>query len=77
MYKVIMTSALDDADDMEANVVLRESLQAAVEQFNDSIKNILSNALRNEHLVTKVSLHKHKAVIKLESRTYCIAIIGE
>lgn len=77
MYKVIMTSALDNADDVEANVILCESLQTAIERFNDSIKNILSNALDNEHLDTKMSLHKHKAVIKLESRTYCIAITGE
>lgn len=77
MYKVIMTSALDNADDIEANAILCESLQTAVERFNDSIKNILSDALCNEHLDTKMSLHKHKVVIKLESRTYCIAIIGE
>lgn len=77
MYKVIYTKSLDNADEVVAQIFEHKELQDAIESFNENVKYVMKLAFDNEYVNCKVSMHKHKALIKIEDTHYCIAIVCE
>lgn len=75
MYKVVYTKTLDDADEIVAQVFEHEKLQDAINSFNENVKHIVKLAFDNEYFNCKMSMHKHKALIKIENTHYCLAIV--
>ena len=77
MYRVIYTKTLDHADDVIAESEVFEDEKSAIAAFNDSVQSHISIMLNNELLNCKMSIHKHKALIKIEGTHYCIAIVKD
>ena len=75
MYKVVYTKSLEYADDIETRLWEYENLDSAVNLFNDQVNKLVAEVLENEFLQAKISIHKHKALIRIESTHYCIAIV--
>ena len=75
MYKVVYTKSLEHADDIETRLWEYENLDSAVNLFNDQVNKLVAEVLENEFLQAKISIHKHKALIRIESTHYCIAIV--
>lgn len=75
MYKVVYTKSLEYADDIETRVWEYENLDSAVNLFNDQVNKLVAEVLENEFLQAKISIHKHKALIRIESTHYCIAVV--
>ena len=75
MYKVVYTKSLEYADDIETRVWEYENLDSAVNLFNDQVNKHVAEVLENEFLQAKISIHKHKALIRIESTHYCIAVV--
>ena len=74
MYNVVYTKSLEHADDIETRVWEYENLDSAVNLFNDQVNKLVAEVLENEFLQAKISIHKHKALIRIESTHYCIDI---
>lgn len=75
MCKVIYTKSCDNADEMKVEEHSFDMLDKAISYFNDTVKSIVDVALNNEFLDVKMSMHKHKALIKIESEHHCVALI--
>lgn len=75
MYKVIYTKTRDNADDVIAESTNFEDEKPAIELFNNYVNSLVNEMLYNELLVCKMSIHNHKASIKIEGTHYCIAIV--
>lgn len=77
MYKVIYTKSLDHADDVVAESWEYENYDLAVNLFNERVNRIVKEILDNEFLKAKISIHKHKAIVKVEDTHHCIAIVDD
>ena len=77
MYKVVYTKTLDNADDLEAESWEYESKDLALTLFNERVNKLLAEILENEFLRAKISIHGHKALFKIESTHYCIAVVDD
>ena len=77
MYKVIYTKTRDYADDVIAESTSFKDEKPAFELFNNYVNSLVNEMLYNELLNCKMSIHNHKAVIKIEGTHYCIAIVKD
>lgn len=77
MFKVVYTKSLDNADDVVAESYEYENLDLAIQLFNERVNKLVDEVLENEFLKTKISIHRHKALIRIEDSHYCIAIIDD
>ena len=77
MYNVVYTKSLEHADDIETRLWEYEKLDSAVNLFNDQVNKLVAEVLENEFLQAKISIHKHKALIRIEGTHYCIAIVDD
>lgn len=77
MFKVIYTKTLDNADDVVAESWEYDNLDLAITLFNERVKKLLDEILGNEFIKSKISIHKHKAIIKMESTHYCLAVVDD
>lgn len=77
MFKVIYTKTLDNADDVVAESWEYDNLDLAITLFNERVKKLLDEILGNEFIKAKISIHKHKAIIKIESTHYCLAVVDD
>lgn len=74
MYKVIYTKSLENADDIEASVEVFEDINQARAAFDQIVKRLMYEALDNEYLNYKMSIHNHKALMKIEGQHYCVVL---
>jgi len=77
MFKVIYTKTLDNADDIVAESWEYENLNLAIKLFNERVNKLVAEVLKNEFLKTKISIHRHKALIHIEDCHYCIAVVDD
>ena len=77
MFNVIYTMSLDRADEVVAKTWSFENKENAVVQFNEKLLDVINEAIGNEYLQCKVSMHKHKAVIHLMDTHYVIAVVED
>ena len=77
MFQVVCTRTLDNADDVEAKVFDYEKKTDAIACFNEKVKAKIDEAVNNEYLQVKMSMHKHKALIQFEGAHYLIAIVKD
>lgn len=77
MYKVIYTKSLDYADDVVAESWEYENYDLALNLFSERVNRIVKEILDNEFLKAKISIHKHKAIAKIEDTHHCIAIVDD
>ena len=75
MYNVVYTKSLEHADDIETKVWEYENLNLAIELFNEQVNKLVAEVLENKFLRANISIHRHKALIRIESTHYCIAIV--
>lgn len=75
MYKVVYTKSLENADDIETRLWEYENLDLAINLFNEQVHKLVAEVLENEFLQAKISIHRHKALVCIESTHYCIAIV--
>lgn len=75
MYKVVYTKSLEYADDIETRVWEYENLDLAIELFNEQVNKLVAEVLENEFLNANISIHRHKALIRIEGTHYCIAVV--
>ena len=75
MYNVVYTKFLENADDIETKVWEYENLNLAIELFNEQVNKLVAEVLENKFLHANISIHRHKALIRIESTHYCIAIV--
>ena len=74
MFNVIYTESLDNADDIISKSFDYED---AIALFNENVQRLMSEILGNEYLKSKISIHRHKALIKMENRHYVITIVKD
>lgn len=77
MYQVIYTKTLDNADDMVAESWEYDNVYDAIKLFDERVNALVAEMLNNEQLNCKMSIHKHKALIKIEGTSYCIALTSD
>ena len=77
MYNVVYTKSLEYADDIETRVWEYENLDLAIKLFNDQVNKLVAEVLENEFLHANISIHRHKALIRIEGTHYCIAIVDD
>lgn len=77
MYNVVYTKSLEHADDIETRVWEYENLDLAINLFNDKVNKLVAEVLENEFLHANISIHRHKALIRIEGTHYCIAIVDD
>ena len=77
MYNVVYTESLEHADDIETRVWEYENLDLAIKLFNDQVNKLVAEVLENEFLRANISIHRHKALIRIEGTHYCIAIVDD
>ncbi len=75
MFNVVYTKSLEHADDIETKVWEYENLDLAIELFNEQVNKLVAEVLENEFLHANISIHRHKALIRIEGTHYCIAIV--
>ena len=77
MYNVVYTKSLEYADDIETRVWEYETLDLAINLFNEQVNKLVAEILENEFLQAKISIHRHKALIRIEGTHYCISIVDD
>ena len=77
MFNVIYTESLDNADDIISKSFDYEDEKDAIALFNEKVQKLMNEILGNEYLKSKISIHRHKALIKMENRHYVIAIVKD
>ena len=77
MFNVVYTKSLAHADDIETKVWESENLDLAIELFNEQVNKPVAEVLENEFLHANISIHRHKALIRIEGTHYCIAIVDD
>lgn len=77
MFKVIYTKTLENADEVVAESWEYENKDLAINLFNERVNKLIEMILGNEYLNTKISIHKHKALFRIESTHYCIAVVDD
>ena len=77
MYKVVYTKTLDRADEVVAESWEYENKDLAINLFNERVNMLMKEILDNEYYQAKISIHKHKALIRIESTHYCIAVVDD
>ena len=77
MYNVVYTESLEHADDIKIRVWEYETLDLAIKLFNDQVNKLVAEVLENEFLHVNISIHRHKALIRIEGTHYCIAIVDD
>ena len=75
MFKVICTKTLENADEVVAESWEYETKDLAINLFNERVNRLMQEILNNEYFNAKISIHRHKALIRIESTHYCIAIV--
>ena len=75
MYNVIYTRTRDHADDVIAESTSFKDEKSAIKLFNNYVNSHVNEMLCNELLDCKMSIHNHKASIKIEGTHYCIAVV--
>ena len=74
MNRVICTTSRDAADDVEDSVEEFEDFNAARAAFDQRIKRLMYEALDNEFLNCTLSMHNHKALMRMEGTHYCVVL---
>ena len=74
MHKVIYTKSLDNADEVEASAEEFEDINQARAAFDQIVKKLMYNALDNEYLKCKMSIHNHKALVQIEGQHHCVVL---
>lgn len=69
--------SLDHADEVVAKTWSFQNKEDAVVLFNEKLLDVMNEAIGNEYLKCKVSMHKHKAIIHLMDTHYVIAIVED
>ncbi len=77
MYTYIYTKSLDNASDMVTKALDFEKKSDAIDLFNDRVKHLVDEALNNELLNFKISMHNYKAIVKIESTHHCVAVVKD
>lgn len=77
MFKVVYTKSLENADDIIAESWEYENKKFAVQLFNERVKKLINEILSNEFCNSKISIHKYRALITIESTHHCIAIVDD
>lgn len=77
MFNVIYTESLDRADDIISKSFEYEDEKDAIAFFNEEVKRLINEILGNEYLKCKISIYRHKALIKIENRHCVIAIVKD
>lgn len=77
MYNVVYAKSLEYADDIETRVWEYETLDLAINLFNEQVNKLVAEILENEFLQAKISIHRHKALVRIEGTHYCIAIVDD
>ena len=77
MFKVVYTKSLDNVDDVVAESWEYENLDLAIQLFNERVNKLVAEVLENEFLKTKISIHRHKALIRIEDSHHCIAVVDD
>ena len=75
MYNVVYAKSLEYADDIETRVWEYETLDLAINLFNEQVNKLVAEILENEFLQAKISIHRHKALVQIEGTHYCISIV--
>lgn len=76
-YKVIYTKSLDNANEVVAESWECKTKDLAINLFNERVNKLMKEILDNEYYQAKISIHKHKALIRLESTHHCLAIVDD
>ena len=77
MFKVVYTKSLDNADDVIAESWEYENKDLAVLLFKERLHKLFSEILDNEFYNAKISIHGYRALVKLESTHYCLAVVDD
>ena len=77
MYNVVYAKSLEYADDIETRVWEYETLDLAINLFNEQVNKLVAEILENEFLQAKISIHRHKALVRIEGTHYCISIVDD
>ena len=77
MYKMIYTRTLDNADEIIAESWEFQKKEDAIVLFNDSVSRLLKETFNNEFVHVDMNMHKHRALIKVESVHHCFAVVDD
>lgn len=77
MYKVVYTKTLDNANDIVAESWEYEDKDLAIALFNERMNKLLAEILDNGFFNAKISICCHRALVKIESTHYCIAVVDD
>lgn len=77
MYKMIYTRTLDSADEIIAESWEYQKKEDAIALFNERVSNLITKMLNNEFMYVNMNMHKHKALIKVESVHHCFAVVDD
>lgn len=77
MFNVIFTKSLDHVDEIISKTWEYKDKNDAIALFNEQVKVLMNEAIENEYLKCKISMHRHKALIKLEDTHYVIAVVED
>ena len=77
MYKMIYTRTLDNADEIIAESWEYQKKEDAIEMFNERVSNLMKTMLNNEFMHVDMNMHKHRALIKVESVHHCFAVVDD
>ena len=77
MYTVICTKSRDNADELETQAFDYTLIKDAISLFKERVQKLVDEALNNEFLNVKMSLHKYKALVVIESTHYVVSIVED
>lgn len=77
MYKMIYTKTLDNVDEITAESWEYQKKEDAIALFKERVSMLLKEILGNEFLNAKISIHGHKALVKIESEHHCFAVVDD
>ena len=76
MYTVVYTRSLDTADELVVKSWEFEHEADAVSLFNEKLERLMRKILNNKYLNCKISIHKNRALFKIEGTHYVVAVIS-
>ena len=77
MYDVIYTKSRDNADEIVAKTWSFEKHEDACVLFKEHVKRLYDEALDNQFLNFKLSLHNYRAMVKIEGTHYVVALVKD